>query len=1207
MNFKRLEVVGFKSFADKTVIEFDGGITGIVGPNGCGKSNVADSIRWVLGEQSSKLLRGSSMQDVIFAGTENRKSLSYAEVTMVLDNSDRTLNIDYNEVSITRKLYRNGDSEYILNNTPCRLKDIIDILHDSGIGRDGYSIIGQGKVDEIVNSKPENRRIIFEEAAGISKFKAKKVEASRKLERTRENLSRLRDILAEIERQLTPLKNQAENAKKYLILKENLKKAEINNYIYQYDNASNNKEAINIKIRAISEELDNRNHDLEVVVKKYNENFEKIQNIDKDINALYQKMIELNVKLEKSSSEASVINEKMSAVINEINRLNEETNRISASIISYKNELENITKIKVENNGKISKLNEEIEGARNHYLSIVDKLAKSEDLSEENQREMVNALSKLSDYKSELSKKTTEKENLSSRLDEITTLLNEETIKNSTINSQISKLIEEENEMTSSKNQIKVETSACLNKYNESLLKLRLTEDKIGNLLNSIAILDSRKKVLTEMQKDLEGFNNSVKNLLKHSEQNVKLKNQFVGVVASLMQVPQKFETAIEMALGGAVQNVVTENEQNANALIDYLKQNALGRATFLPLTSVKPRRIEDKFLSKLNINGVFGIASDLIKFDTKLKNVFDSLLGATVIVNDLPLAISLAKECGYSFRIVTLDGDVINPAGSIAGGSKKNSVSNLIGRQREIEEIEKHIEKLELELKENNNLKDKLTEATTLSQERIKQNNAEFHNIELELGVENEKLSALKHSSEDCQNIIFNLRQNLQTLNSSKSKLENEILELETIILSISKNNSVATNAISKTKQQFDELKIERDNYNEKITTIRVEIAGLDSENLSLNEEEIRIKSDIEDKQSLIEENNENLNKLELIKQNLLNKLELIKQNENYKACEKEIEQVKSKLDGLDDYKQQLQINLKELDEDRSNFTNQISKLQNKKSLEELNLTKIDTELENMQERVWEAYELTYATSLEYKIENYNLEEGLIEANKNKREIDKLGYVNVNAIEESVALNERYETLNAQVIDLEKAEEDTSKVIRELNSEMINRFTTEFAKINDNFKRVFKELFGGGRAELILVKPEPETDVDGVEKECDILDAGVDIIAQPPGKSLKNLSLLSGGEKALTAIAILFSILKLKPMPFCLLDEIEAALDDANVGRFAKYLNRFSSETQFIVITHRKPTMELADRLYGVTMQEKGVSKIVSVKLSDVNLDENN
>ncbi|MGN1208030.1 MAG: chromosome segregation protein SMC, partial [Christensenellales bacterium] len=941
MNFKRIEIVGFKSFADKTVIEFDGGITAIVGPNGCGKSNVADSIRWVLGEQSSKTLRGSSMQDVIFAGTENRKSLSYCEVTMVLDNSDKTLDVEYSEVSLTRKLYRNGESEYLLNNTPCRLKDIVDILHDSGIGRDGYSIIGQGKVDEIVNSKPENRRIIFEEAAGISKFKSKKIEASRKLERTKENLSRLRDILSEIEKQLTPLKHQAENAKKYLVLKEALKKAEINNYIYQYDNASTNKEAINTKIRAIEEELNVRNGDLENVITKYNENFDKIQHIDQDINTLYQKMIELNVKLEKSSSEAGVINEKLASNSNEIERIGQEIAKIQNLLSDAKNALNQKQNKKESNEQKIKQLNFEIESARSKYLAIVDELTKSEDISLDNQKQMVNALNKLGDYKSDLSKKTAEKESVDAKIDEINSMLNQETIKSVEYNSNIGKLNEKIENLSSRKLTLKTETASELNKFNENVLKLRNVEEKVANLNNSLAILDSRKKVLTEMQKDLEGFNNSVKNLLKHSEQNAGLKKEFVGVVASLMQVPEKFETAIEMALGGAVQNVVTENEQNANNLINYLKQNSLGRATFLPITSVKPRGIDERYLSKLKLNGVFGIASNLIKFDLKLKNVFESLLGATVIVNDLPLAISLAKECGYSFKIVTLDGDVINPAGSISGGSKKNSVSNLIGRQREIEEIEKHLEKLNLELVENNNLKDRLMELTTVSQEKIKQNNTEFHNLELEIGVESEKLAGLKSANAESQNVISGLKQNLQTFNLNKSQLESEILELETVISSINTNNSDTTNAITKTKQQFDELKVERDNYNEKITTIRVGIAGLESENLALNEEELRLKADIEDKQNLILENNEYLAKLNLNKQSLQNKLELIKQNENYKACEKEIEVVKSKLDGLDDYKQQLQINLKELDEDRSNFTNQISKLQNKKSLEELNLTK--------------------------------------------------------------------------------------------------------------------------------------------------------------------------------------------------------------------------------------------------------------------------
>ena len=1200
MNFKRLEISGFKSFADKTIIEFDGGITAIVGPNGCGKSNVADSIRWVLGEQSSKLLRGASMQDVIFAGTENRKSLSYAEVTMVLDNTDRTLNIDYNEVALTRKLYRSGESEYLINNTTCRLKDIVDVLHDSGIGRDGYSIIGQGKVDEIVNSKPENRRVIFEEAAGIAKFKAKKVEASRKLERTRENLSRLKDILAEIERQLTPLEKQAENAKKYLQLREVLKKAEINNYIYQYDNASTNKETISLRIKGLDEELEHRNNDLTNVINKYNENFEKIQNIDKDINTLYNKMIDLNVKKEQSSSEASVLNEKMASILSETNRLNSELEKVNNALNDAKNMLESKTNKKNENNKKIELLNKESEEVRSKYLSIVDELTKSEDLSEENQKEMYNALNKLSDYKSELSKKTAEKEALEQKLNEIDTLLNEETIKNVENNSNLSKLNEKITKIRDNQTALKQKNSSLLSKYNENILKLRTTEEKVANLQNSIAILDSRKKVISEMQKDLEGFNNTVKNLIKHSETNNNLKQKFVGVVANLMEVPQKFETAIEMALGGAIQNIVTENEQNANSLIDYLKQNSLGRATFLPITSVKPRSIEDRFLNKLKLNGVYGIASDLIKFDKKLSNIFESLLGNTVVVNDLPLAISIAKECNYSFKIVTLDGDILNPAGSISGGSKKNNVSNLIGRSREIEEIETHLTKLNKELAENIEYKNNLNSTCETLQEKIKETNANIHTFEVDIATESEKVATIKASKLESENIINNLKENRNSINVNSIKLENEILELETIITSINTNRTSTTEAITKTQQQFSNLKLERDNYNEKITQIKVEIATLNSENLALSEEEIRLNSDIEDKNLTLIEINENLSKLTAQKHNVELKLEGVKQNENYKACLKEIDEVKAKLDSLDEYKKSLQANLKELEEDRINFTNQINKLQNKRNNEELNLTKIDTELENMQERIWEEYELTYASSLEYKIENYNLEEGLIEANSAKREIDKLGYVNVNAIEESVVLKERFETLNEQLLDLTKAEEDTSKVIRELNSEMVNRFTNEFAKINENFKKVFKELFGGGSAELILVKPETEDEQTG-EKVCDILEAGVDIIAQPPGKALKNLSLLSGGEKALTAIAILFSILKLKPMPFCLLDEIEAALDDANVGRFAKYLNRFSSETQFIVITHRKPTMELADRLYGVTMQEKGVSKIVSVKLSDV------
>ena len=535
------------------------------------------------------------------------------------------------------------------------------------------------------------------------------------------------------------------------------------------------------------------------------------------------------------------------------------------------------------------------------------------------------------------------------------------------------------------------------------------------------------------MQKDMEGFNNTVKNLIKHSETNENLKKKFIGVVANIIEVPKMFETAIELALGGALQNVVTENEDDVNKLIDYLKEKDLGRATFLPLTSVKPKFIDDRYLSKIKLNGCYGVAKDLIKFDSKFTKIFDNLLGSTVVVNDLPLAISLAKECNYSFKIVTLTGDIINPTGSISGGSKKNNASSLIGRNREIEEIELHLTKLNKELDENVIYKNTLNKTCEELQQNIKDTNSSLHALELEVVTNTEKLTVTKNASLDSENIIKNLKENEKTLNINISNLDNEILELETIIASINTNKTSTNNAITKTQEQFSNLKEERNNYNEKITTIRVEVATLNSENLSLSEEELRINNEINEKQTEIADLKENLQKLSLTKQNLLSKLDLIKQNENYRECENEINVVKGKLDNLDSYKQQLQVNLKELDEDRINFTNQITKLQNKQNLEELNLTKIDTELENMQERIWDEYELTYASSLEYKIENYNLQEGLIEANRCKKEIDKLGYVNVNAIEESLALNERYETLNEQFVDLTKAEEDTSKVIEKL------------------------------------------------------------------------------------------------------------------------------------------------------------------------------
>ena len=1190
MNLKRIELQGFKSFADKTVVDFVGGITAIVGPNGCGKSNVADAIRWVLGEQSSKLLRGTSMQDVIFNGTEKRKSLSYCEVSLIFDNTNRMLDTEYDEVALTRKLYRSGESEYLINKNTCRLADIRDILHDSGIGRDGYSIIGQGKVEEIVSSKPENRRNIFEEAAGISKFKYKKIEAERRLARTRDNLARVNDILLEIDRQLKPLKSQAETAKKYLDYKEKLKSFEVNNYIYNYENAADNKQKINDRINALVEETSTRQNELNQTIENYNSNMAEINKIDTNMKALYEQTTELKVALEKSSGETNVLKERLLLLKEQAEKYKQDLLKEQENLSQIERNIISKNKKKAENEQQIEQLNKKSEQISEKYLSIVDELTKSEDEAEENQQLMINALDKLSDIKADISKLTAEKVNA---LDIQANLVNEIKITNSKIENTKAELVltQKNNEQLSSKDK-ELETKIAETNQQISKLKTLLSssQQNLSNLYSTIASQESRHKVLVDMQKNYDGFNGAVKILLQKADESVAVKNNIVGVVASLMTVPKQYETAIEMALGSQVQNIVTESEENAKKLIAYLKQNNFGRATFLPISALKPRNLMN-FAREINTcKSAFGVASQLISYDKKLSNVFENLLGGTVIVDNLVTAVDLAKQTRYGFKIVTLDGDIINPQGSMTGGSKKYSASNVVGREREIEDIEKQIETLKQQLQEEQ------TKVSTIKN-KLETSEISLSNFSTEKYENGINLAKIQENLQKMQLNLQEFEQNLQKLQSQNIEVNAKIKAIDLSLnesdakkSSIDSNKVNANESIQKRQQKFENLKKERDDYNAKVLDVKVQIASLKSENSSLIEDLERLE--IEKQESL--ENESQIS--DFIAQNaktISTAEEIIKaktSNVEYQEISQKLEAVNNKLSNLDVFKVKLQDELKQLDENRLILSTKISKLQDKQFQENLNLSKIDTELENMQARVWEDYGLTYGTAVEYKIENYDLVDGMKQANIYKREIDKLGFVNVNAIEDSKLQEERYNQLSSQNDDLLKAENDLTKIISELESEMTTRFDSAFKVINENFGKVFKELFGGGRAELVLTESESGNP----------LEQGVDIIAEPPGKKLQNITLLSGGEKALTAIAILFSILKLRPMPFVLLDEIEAALDEANVGRFAKYLQRFSSETQFIVITHRKPTMELADSLYGVTMQEKGVSKIVSVQLSD-------
>lgn len=1184
MNFKQIEMVGFKSFADPIKITFNNGITAIVGPNGCGKSNVADAIRWVLGEQSSKMLRGTSMQDVIFKGTEKRKSMSFCEVSLLFDNSNKIFKSDYEEICITRKLYRSGESEYLLNHTNCRLKDITELLHDSGIGKSGYSIIGQGKVEEIINSKPIDRRAIFEEAAGIAGFKAKKVDAERKLERTRDNLVRITDIVSEIDRQLKPLKHQAEVAKKYLELKEKLKVLEVNAYIYQYDYAAANKAEIEEKINAIVEEMNLRQGKLDQVILDYNNTFEKVNSIDADISGLRDIILNITVQLEKQAGQTNLINEKIQTREQELKRLNEELLKLTENEQGFSQELNSKTSELNLKKNKLTELKKVMEQVSVYYEKINSELSQSENEAQETQRKLFETLSKLGDVKAQISALNAEKTTYSEQLKNLE--VNVRTVKNKLIESRVNvadckKVIEK---LNLQKEELNLSINEHLAEQNKLDSEFKQSETNLNNINSNILSLEHRKKMLEDMQREYEGYNGSVKRLLTDAEKNANLKNKIVGVLASLIKVPQNFQSAIEMALGSAVQNVVTFSDDGAKELINYLKQREYGRVTFLPINTIKERYFDNSFRKLLTSSGIFGVASELISYNKNIANIISNLLGATVVVDNINTAVNLAKQSRYSFRIVTLDGDVINPQGSITGGSKKAQVANLLSRETDIELSTKAILKLQTEkeelLKQISNLSNKLAAVN----EVIKQKSNSLREVEISFAAETERYE--KYNS-----ICLSLEQESNSLSSEVAKTNQIIEGISNEISKISNTenlNENPTTTLEQNNSQFTEMRSKRDDYANQITNLKVEIASISSEILSLESDIERIKFALSNAVSMREELNSALTENKNNLANLRGMAEQSGVNSTVGVDTEKLNQTKIEVENLTNQKSTLQSTLRSLEEERMALGVEVNKLQDRKHQQEINLSKIDTDIETLQERVWTEYELTYNTAQDYKVADFDVKQGLQDINKLRREINGLGNVNVNAIEDSKLLEERHGNLYVQAQDLIKAEEDLKQIIKDLSDEMTARFDEAFNQINSNFGVVFKELFGGGSAKLQLVQSE------------DMLEAGVDIVAEPPGKKLSNITLLSGGEKSLTAIAILFAILRLRPMPFCLLDEIEAALDEANVARFAKYLQRYSEETQFIVITHKKPTMEHADALFGVTMEEKGVSKVVSVKLTD-------
>lgn len=1179
MYLKKLELQGFKSFADKTVLEFMPGITTVIGPNGSGKSNISDAIRWVLGEQSMKSLRGSKTEDVIFAGTQNRKSLGFAEVSMVMDNSDQKLPIEYNEVTITRKLYRSGESGYYINKTPCRLKDVLELFMDTGIGKDGYSIIGQGKIDEILSNKSEERRHIFEEAAGIVKYRVRKAESEKKLEQTKLNLLRINDIISEIEANIEPTKIQAEKAKEYLRLRDELKSIEIglfihniNDYKKRIEEVINDQDIYNTQLVRENERLSNiqeLKEKLRASLDSITEQIEKMQNlgfenekkkeqIKADININLEKINNNNANFERLEKEIIENDERLKVLEEEINQKNDKKTNLTENKDKFVKELE-------EKEAELKKLTDKMSEKE---LDMETKKKKVEDNTDE-KYEISNAISTL---KANVENSNSRKKVVEEEIDVNISELDSSRMQKSEISQKFA-------EIEAKREKIKSDLNKIDEKRKESDAKLKEYDLKINQCESEIRMKDSRMKFLIETEKEKEGYIRSVKSILQDCEKDLSLKKGVHGVIANLISVPKEYETAIEMCLGQSMQNIVTDTEEDAKKLVEHLRKFNLGRASFLPITSVKGKKL-DKIKSE---KGVIGIASDLVKFDKKYEQIVLSLLGRTLIVDTMDNAIAIARKNSYGFRIVTLQGDVLNPSGAISGGSVSTKTVNILGRSREIEELKKTI--AELEKKVEKLKKDKSEYESSIEDllEEIEGLENELKDIEIVYATEKQRVSSIEEAVSKVEKRLEKLRDEKKSIEEQLKINEQTQNDLNEKISAIDEENKKLSEEIEEFSNHNKETQTIVDDLNFDITNLKISVSSFDESEASINEIVERINNDIENLKQSTENKKEQ--KIKLTEEN--DKLEElnIKLNEEAENLLKEVSNSGTKVEEL---KNDRITKNQKLEEAEENFTDQMEKIDDLKeqvNKADIKKSKYEVELEQIISKMWEEYEITPNDPGEYE-EPKNVAEVQKQVNKIRGEMKDLGSVNIDSIEEYKKLKERYDFMNEQRLDLETTMAKLRNVITDMTTVMKKQFEDRFRVINKNFSEVFVELFGGGKAELKL------TDEDN------ILESGIEIEVQPPGKKLQNMMLLSGGERAFTAIALLFAILKINPAPFCVLDEIEAALDDVNVYRFAEYLKKFAQESQFLVITHRKGTMEAANTVYGITMQENGISKLLSLDL---------
>lgn len=1183
MFLKRLDIVGFKSFAERIAVDFVQGVTAVVGPNGSGKSNITDAIRWVLGEQSAKSLRGTKMEDIIFAGSESRKPLNFAEVTLTLDNNDQSLPVDYNEVSVTRRVFRSGESEFFINKRTCRLKDIVELFMDSGLGREAFSIISQGKVEEVLNSKAEDRRLIFEEAAGVLKYKTRKKKAESKLTETQENLNRVNDILHELEGQIEPLKIQASMAKDYLEQKEALEKIEVSVTVYEIED-------LHAKWQAASERLEQQKQQeiqvsslLQGKEAKLEELRDHMAALDESISDLQNVLLETSEELEKLEGRKEVLKErKKNAAQNK--------EQLQKNIDEFTQKVKHLQELSTE--------------LQNQKIVLAQESQEQKQLLKEKQAQLgllnENIEQMIDDLKSEYIDILNEQAAAKNELNNLEQQLSGHEVRNKRLKEEYEKyaaerkvILERKEEIERSLLSIRNELEAQVHIFKDSQLQYEALKNKYeseeSTLYQAYQFLQktkSRKETLEEMEEGFAGFFVGVKEVLK--ARGSKL-HGIEGAIAELISVPKKYETAVETALGGSMQHIVVSTEQDARNAIQYIKQNRFGRATFLPLNVIKGKTLSGSQRQTLAEHPSFvGIAAELISYDSRYEEIIKNLLGTVLVAKDLQGAGEIARILGYRFRIVTLDGDIVNAGGSMTGGALKQNSSSLLSRKSELDElkekvavmeektssIEASVKKLKQAVLEKEQMLSSLRkngEALRLREQAVK---GDLREIDVQLSNINDRLSLYDLNNHEYLSEKAGITERKEKLHARLEGYKQQISQLEEKIQYLNEQKNTQLHSKDALLGEISELKAAIAAKNEQVNHVQERLQ------LSVNElaeSEAKLQEYQEDLHLLISDMTDSTSGEEHLEDAVKEKLRDKQETINLIASRRE-ERLKMQ-NALED----LALETKEL---KRQHKGMLTILQD----EEVQLNRLDVELDNKLAHLREEYLLSF----EGAKEEYPLTMPIDEARKKlkliKLAIDELGTVNLGAIDEYERISERYEFLLEQKTDLQEAKDTLFQVIDEMDDEMKKRFQQTFEGIRFHFESVFQELFGGGRADLRLTNPD------------NLLTTGVEIVAQPPGKKLQNLGLLSGGERALTAIALLFSILKVRPVPFCILDEAEAALDEANVYRFSQYLKRYSHESQFIVITHRKGTMEEADVLYGVTMQESGVSKLVSVRLDETN-----